>query len=326
MSRFHLIMGIMSYLASPIWLVFIILGILLALQAHFIRPEYFPKGFALFPTWPVFDPVRSTRLFVCTMGVLLAPKIFGYIFLCLNRHTARRCGGVLRAGVSVLIETVLSALTAPMLMVMQSAVVLGILTGRDVGWKTQRRDDGSIPLRAVARRHLTHTLFGIVLAVVAYAVSPPFLAWLSPVVLGLVLAIPISAVTGLQALGRAVRRLGLLMTPEEIDPPAVLRRTNELTSELAARRASSDVDALERLASDAKLRAVHAALLPAYQERQKGEYDVDLLLGLAKLDDAETLEEASSLLSTREKLAVLGHRAGVERLCQPEMMQYRLRP
>jgi membrane glycosyltransferase len=213
-----------------------------------------------------------------------------------------------------------------MLMVMQSAVVLGILTGRDVGWNTQRRDDGSIPLRAVARRHLAHTLFGIVLASVAYAVSPPFLAWLSPVILGLVLAIPISAATGQQALGRTARRLGLLITPEEIDPPTVLRRTNELTDELTARRAHRDVDVLARLASDGQLRAVHAALLPVHQERRKGDYDVDLLIGLAKLDDADSVEEASALLSTREKLAVLGHRASIERLCQPEMNQYRLRP
>ena len=45
-------------------------------------------------------------------------------------------------------------------------------------------------------------------------------------------------------------------------------------------------------------------------------YDVDLLLGLAKLDDADNLEEASTLLSNREKLVVLGNRTGFERLCQ----------
>jgi hypothetical protein len=48
----------------------------------------------------------------------------------------------------------------------------------------------------------------------------------------------------------------------------------------------------------------------------KGEYDVDLLLGLAKLEDADSLEEASVLLSNREKLAILGNRIGFERLCQ----------
>jgi hypothetical protein len=41
-----------------------------------------------------------------------------------------------------------------------------------------------------------------------------------------------------------------------------------------------------------------------------------LLLGLAKLNDADSLEEAASLLSNREKLAVLGDRMGFERVCQ----------
>jgi membrane glycosyltransferase len=61
-------------------------------------------------------------------------------------------------------------------------------------------------------------------------------------------------------------------------------------------------------------------MLPTRHERRKREYDVDLLLGLAKLDDADSLEEASALLSNREKLAVLGNRRGFERLCQLMMM------
>jgi membrane glycosyltransferase len=315
LSRLHLAMGIMSYLASPIWLVFIALGFLLALQAHFLRPEYFPQDFALFPTWPVFNSERAVRLFVGTMAVLLAPKLFGYALLCTDRQLARRYGGLLRAGVSVLCETVLSALIAPVMMVMQAAVVAGILTGRDVGWKTQRRDDGSIPLRAIARRHGGHTVVGAVLAVAAYAVSPQFLAWMSPVVVGLLLAIPTSAATARQGLGRLAGRLGLLVTPEETAPPAVLQRANELARDLAARPPQS-VDALEWVAYDAELRALHTAMLPTPSGRRKGEYDVDLLVGVAKLYDADSLEEASALLSTREKLAVLGDRGGIERLSQ----------
>lgn len=315
MSRLHLTMGIMSYLASPLWLVFIMLGFLLALQAKFIRPEYFPTGYALFPTWPVFNPERAMRLFVATMAVLIAPKLFGYILLFKDRQLARRFGGWFRAGVSLLFEAVLSALIAPVMMLMQSAVVLGILTGRDVGWKTQRRDDGSIPLRAIVRRHLAHTLFGVILAAAAYAIAPPFLAWMSPVVLGLLLAIPISAATARQKWGRIVRRLGLLRTPEETAPPAVLQRANELARELGPRRPRV-ADVLEWVACDSELRAMHAAMLPAAAERRRGEYDVDLLLGLAKLNDADSIEAASSLLSSREKLAVLGTRAGLERLGQ----------
>jgi membrane glycosyltransferase len=315
LSRLHLVMGIMSYLASPIWLLFIVLGILLTLQAHFLRPEYFPKEFALFPTWPTFDAERALRLFAGTMAVLLAPKAFGYLLLLRDRQTVRRCGGALRMGMSVLVEIILSSLIAPVMMLMHSAEVVSIVTGRDTGWKAQRRDDGSIPLRVIARRHRGHTLFGVALAVAAYNVSPGLLAWLSPVVLGLVLAIPVSAVTGWQGLGKIVRKLGLLATPEEIEPPAVIRRANELTGEWATTRPQMP-DVFVRLASDAQLRALHAAMLPTTHERPKGEYDVDLLLGLAKLEDADSLEEASALLSNREKLAILANRTGFERLCQ----------
>jgi membrane glycosyltransferase len=315
LSRLHLALGVMSYLASPIWLVFIFLGILLALQAHFIRPEYFPKPFALFPAWPVFDPVRAVRLFVGTMAVLLTPKLLGLVLLCRDRQMIRRYGGLPRVGLSVLFETIVSALLAPVMMVMQSAVVLGTLTGRDVGWRTQRRDDGSIPWRAVVRQHRLHTLCGVVLAIVAYVVSPPFLAWLSPVVVGLVLAIPVSAATGQQALGRTIRQLGLLFTPEETAPPVVLQRANAVAAELANGRPQVP-EPFTWIAGDMTLRTLHAAMLSTTPERRKGEYDADLLLGLAKLQDVNSLEEAAALLSSREKLMVLAHRAGFERLCQ----------
>ena len=315
LSRLHLLMGIMSYLASPIWLLLIALGLLLALQAHFLRPEYFPNRFALFPTWPIFDPVRALRLFIGTMAVLVAPKVLGFLLLVKDREMVRRCGGVLRAGASVLVEVVISSLLAPVTMLMQSAVVMSILTGRDAGWKAQRRDDGSIPLRTIVRYHRFHTLCGAALAVAAYAVSPSLLAWMSPVVLGLLLAIPVSAATGGQALGRAFRRLGLLVTPEETEPPAVLQRANDLFGEWAA-RCSPEPEALVRLANDARLRTLHAGLLSDGYERPKGEYNIDLLLGLAKLDDANSVEDVSSLLTSREKFAVLGDRNGFERLCR----------
>jgi membrane glycosyltransferase len=315
LSRLHLLLGIMSYLASPLWLLFMLLGLLLALQAHFLRPDYFPQAFALFPTWPVFDPERAVRLFVGTMSVLVAPKLCGYLLLCTQSALVRQCGGRLRAGVSVGGEILLSALLAPAMMVMQTTVVLSIVTGRAVGWHTQRRDDGRIPLRTIIRRHRAHTLFGAVLAGAAYMISPPFLLWMSPVILGLVLAIPLSAVTGQPVWGRAFRRWGLLVTPEETAPPAVLQRANALARVLAEQRPQS-MDALARLASDADLRRLHVALLSPQPERRKGDYDVDLLVGLAKLQDAESLQEAAALLSSREKLAVLGTRAGVEWLCQ----------
>jgi hypothetical protein len=56
-SRLHLLTGIGSYLTAPLWLTFLVSGILVSLQAQFVRPEYFPKGYSLFPQWPEQDPI-----------------------------------------------------------------------------------------------------------------------------------------------------------------------------------------------------------------------------------------------------------------------------
>ncbi len=74
-SRLHLMMGIGAYTTAPLWLAFLLVGILLSLETRFELPDYFPAGPTLFPHWPVVDPVRSKWVFILTMGVLLGPKL-----------------------------------------------------------------------------------------------------------------------------------------------------------------------------------------------------------------------------------------------------------
>ena len=64
----------MGYVASPLWMAQLLVGIALVLQSHYIRPEYFTSEFSLFPAWPRFDYERALELFAVTMGVLLAPN------------------------------------------------------------------------------------------------------------------------------------------------------------------------------------------------------------------------------------------------------------
>ena len=106
-------------------------------------------------------------------------------------------------------------------MLIQSGSVFQILLGRDTGWNPQRRDDGSIPWSDIVRRHRWHMALGLVTGVAAFAIATSLFLWMSPTILGLVLAIPISWASGQLGLGLALRRLGLLMTPEERDPPAI---------------------------------------------------------------------------------------------------------
>ena len=308
-SRLHLMIGIGAYVTAPLWLLFLILGLLISLQAHFIRPEYFPRGFTLFPQWPVVDPVRAAWVFAGTFGLLLVPKLFGLLTLATEREARRAAGGAVRACAGILIETLISGLMAPVLMVMQSRAVAQILRGRDAGWHAQRRDDGSLPMREIVRGYLGQTVFGAALAAAAYAISLPLLWWMSPVIAGLLLAIPLAALTARP--DRRLRALGLLTIPEERDVPEIVARANRLLADLAP--GTADGEAVKLLCSDPALLDLHRAALTE-RARRRGEVEVDLVVALAKLEEATTLAEALEVLTPREKMALLSSRRGLEAL------------
>lgn len=229
-SRLHMLSGVAAYVTAPLWLAMLVIGLLIALQARFISPAYFTDERSLFPQWPVQDPVLAAWVFIATVGVLLAPKLLGVALVLLSRAQRQRFGGGLRVIAGTVVEIALSALIAPVMMLSQSACVVSTLLGRDAGWKPQRRDDGGVGAGQVARMYLPHTLFGVVLALAAYLVSVPLFFWMTPVFAGLVLAIPVGIVTGQRRAGTLLRRLGLLLTPEELAPVAELARARELAS------------------------------------------------------------------------------------------------
>jgi membrane glycosyltransferase len=309
-TRLHLATGIGSYVAAPLWLFFLFTGMLISLQAQFIRPEYFPKTFTLYPQWPAQDPVRAAYVFAGTMSLLLAPKLLGYLAMLFERETRRGFGGAIRAFFSMLTEVLVSGLIAPIMMLIQSSSVTGILLGRDSGWNAQRRDDGSLPLRDVVRRYVWHTLFGLLLAFAAYEVSFSLFAWMTPVIIGLILAIPLVQWSASPRVGRALRRWKILLTPEETAPPDVLTRANGLVAQFPVAEAAG----LKRLFADPALLAAHRALLPTPGRRKRGDVDVALVVALAKLEDCTTLTQARETLTRQETMALLSDARGVDRL------------
>lgn len=310
-SRVHFATGVMSYLAAPIWLCFLLSGLLLALQANFVRPEYFSEGFSLFPTWPVIDHIRAIGLFTATMAVLLAPKLFGLVVALLSGPVRRGIGGVMRATASVLLETLFSALFAPVMMAIQTRAVGQVLLGRDAGWKAQRRSDGTVPFEQVARRHREHMAHGIALGCSALAVSPALLMWMSPAVTGLLLAIPLSFVTA-GSIG-ALRRAGLLLVPEELSPPRIQQRSLDAEKVLGA-EFDGPIEAFALLIELPSLLEFHANCLPGARESARREVDPHFVVGMARLDAAADLGDAAARLSREEKLALLGRPEGVDRL------------
>jgi len=309
-SRSHLLVGIGSYVTAPMWLLFLVAGVLLSLQARFVLPVYFPSGPALFPNWPVVDPVRAKWVFIGTMGLLLVPKLLAWGAMLLDRAWRRGHGGAARSLVSVLVETVIAGLLAPVTMLTQSVDVVSILLGRDAGWSAQTRDDGSLPIGQVARLYWRHTAFGLAFGVAAFLVSPYLAAWMSPVVAGLALAIPLAAWTARRGAGQALRRLGLLLIPEERDPPAILSRTLALRAEWEA--LAPEGEALARLRGDPALLAAHRAMLPPAPAARPGALDPALVMGRARVAASTGAEEALGALSRPEKAALLGDAEGLD--------------
>jgi membrane glycosyltransferase len=228
-SRVHMMIGIGHYFTAPMWAMLMLIGVAIPLihggidLAEEVHLRMSPSHY-----WRGLDQDGVLWVFAITMAVLLAPKAMGYVAMLTSRSERIGCGGALRAFVSMVLETLLAALMAPVVMYVQSRGVAEVLAGKDSGWDAQQRDDGSISWGALLRGYGGLSLFGLMVGAMAYAVSPPLAAWMAPVVVGMALAVPVVAWTSSRKVGDWLRRHGLLCIPEESHPPQVLVRAAEL--------------------------------------------------------------------------------------------------
>ena len=298
-SRVHLAIGMMSYLASPLWLALLLSGFVLALQAHLIRPDYFAEGVQLFPSWPHFDSERMVRLFIITTAVLLMPKTLGLGRALVIPAVRRGCGGSARLLASFVLELAASAIVAPIILVVHSRHIYEVLVGRDAGWASQARHGVETSWSRCWRRYRWHTALGAVAAGCAWYLSPAILAWLSPTLIGLLLAVPLAKASGSTRMGGWLRRAGLLVIPEESRPNQLFNARASLAERFtfAADLTFSD------MVTDQKLRAAHFRLATR-PPRRRGAPDAHLLTAEVKIRDAASFDEALAWLTREERLWV----------------------
>ena len=208
---------------------------------------------------------------------------------------------------SALIEIIASALMAPLLMVIQSGAVIQIVLGRDTGWNPQRRDDGSIPFRDIVRRHRLQTALGFLTGISAFLLAPSLAGWMSPTIIGLILAIPISAASGMLSIGLALKRAGLLVTPEEAAPPPIATRANALMREFS-QLGFDDDNGLRAIHHDEALRHFHLTELPPGEPRKRGAVQPERAIAEARIRDAESVDDVVSFIQPKEAMALLGDR------------------
>jgi membrane glycosyltransferase len=235
-SRFHMALGAMSYLSSPLWLLLIIL-----FSAHAVQVEHSPVTYiGRYPVlaWPISHTVAFVSLAVAAMAMLYVPKLIALIVLLHDHQAVRSHGGARNLILSVLIESVFSTLVAPVLMLSHSWFVLNIVAGRNTRWGTQLRGGNGIGLGSAIVAFAPHTLVAIGAGLLTWFWIPGDFLWYLPLLAGLASAILFGWLTSLPSLGAAARRCGVFLIPSESSGLMIVDRAAALVTE---RRSSERV-------------------------------------------------------------------------------------
>jgi membrane glycosyltransferase len=307
-SRIHFLLGIFGYLASPLWLLFLLtfnwaLWNLKRSELSVITVS------ARNPFIKLSGMAHALLIFVICMVVLFLPKILALIDLAFDRERRRGFGGLQRATVSAIAETVFSSLHAPLQMLWHSKFVASILLGIGVHWGPQKRTADGIAWSQAIREHWAQTVLGVLWGVAIWNLDHPTFWWFLPVLLGMLLAIPLSVLTSRTSLGSRARSVGLFLTPEETYPPAELD-TLRVRMALFEKTSGSrpPYASIAEAVLDPYVNAIHVSLL---REKQLNpEYREALTkLGVGRPEVRELgeklLGKGPEALSVQEKMLVL---------------------
>ncbi len=303
--RLALLNGVMSYLASPLWLAFLALTTVATARLVLFPIDYFPVPHSPFPVWPKWNPAWALGLAGATVLLLFLPKWLALIEVMIRRRSAEFGGGLRLAG-SVLLEMLVSALMAPIRMLAHSRHVIEGLSGMKLRWAGQNRSEETTWREALVDQ-APGSLLAASWAVFAWWLDPLFFLWSLPVAIPLIVAAPVSVVTARVSVGRFLRRHRLLLSPEEYRPGAVLSAVAQAQAEVGER---GDRSAFVHVVVDPVLNRLHVATTRDYRRGVKSETIARLVLRCER-DGPEALSprEVTQLAQDRAALETLHRRA-----------------
>lgn len=301
MSRLHLGMGVMSYLASPLWLAFMLLGLVAVIVGGGPAETAWAAG--TITPWMI-----GVGLFAVVMLMLMIPKFYAVCLVLQRPDVMRAHGGELQAVVGALLEVAVSVLIAPLMMVYHTTFVINTMLGRSVKWNAQQRDESAVGWGDAARNHWKQTVGGLVAGVLIAWLAPSLFFWALPVLLGLVVSIPVSVLLSSVRVGAWLRDHRLLMIPEEHEKPKVLRlHQAALSRTQAVADAVSAEHPMDRVVKDPAFCRFHLANLAANTEPFESSVNVAAALDAAQANGLPSLDRA-------EQLAVLSNPHALRRL------------
>lgn len=221
-SRFHLFHGAVAYLLSPAWFFLLVIWALLGKDSETNVIRYFNEANPLFPDWPpAMSHIDSAVFLVIMYAMLLTPKIAGAGIIAATPRAARVFGGVGPFLGSFLVEVALSIAYAPIMMIQQTKAVVRAYTTGSEAWAPQSRDARQHSWGTLLKFHWLEMILGLLLlsGLMAGLIS----LWLVPIIASLVLAVPLSALSGVQISNRAPATFRL-DSPYTLREPAIVRQ------------------------------------------------------------------------------------------------------
>ncbi len=299
--RMAFLNGIMSYLASPLWLIFLVLTTIEAARLVLYPINYFPEPHSLFPHWPEWNPEWAIILASSTLFLLFLPKFLSVIDV-IRRRRSKQHGGIIRLLISVFLEIVVSTLLAPIRMLAHSRFVLEALLNTTLRWAGQNRTDETGWSAAILNQ-APGTLIAGAWAAFAFWLDQMFFFWSLPVAAPLVFAAPTSVFLSRVGPGERLKRWGFLQVPEERHGSPLLDDVYARTYpqlETYTERSSSAIQAI----LDPVLNQVHQAMAHAHRGGKKQE----MILALRK----RCFEHGPHALTQKELCHLVRDRASLQ--------------
>jgi membrane glycosyltransferase len=214
-SRLQILIGLMAYLCSPIWLLFLVASAISTYQrVQFLTLSAGPEDLGA-------SSSKYTEILFClTLGFLFAPRILGLIRAMAER---KGYGGGGRLILSALLENLLSLLLAPVLMLFHTLFVVLTLLGLQIRWNAQNRADTALDFTHCLVLYGWISCLGLLAETVAMLYLGNFSLWLTPIFAGWILAPVLAWVTSSPQVGLACRKAGLFLTPDEVAPADELK-------------------------------------------------------------------------------------------------------
>lgn len=304
-SRLHFFLGAMGYVSSLLWLL-----LLLASTAYVagVAPLADPglSGIAGLGSWTLVQPLPS--LLAVTAAILFLPKALGLV-LALRRR--ERYGGAARLIGRGLAEASFAVVVAPVMMMYHSRFVLEVAVGHSVAWAAQSRDSTSVPWGDATRAAGWISAGGLLWAAGTWSLSPLFFAWMAPIFVGLLAAVPLVRWTSRPSVG--VFDSGSMEDRVLLSP----------VSGTAVERGGSVNDMYEAERGLFELRRRRAVLV-THVGNGDGTPDGDALVASAEGLGEETLASLRRLADGPLHLVVTPHRARALGILAPGPLALRL--